>query len=307
MEFTFSPRAWEPEGIPVEPRTPGLGLHVGGRFDAVFDLEECLLPGPRFTRVVEETRGFVRERRWTGYSTQHDSGLLRHLVVREGQNTGDLLVALVTRRRPALADLGPSSRNIPGLTGVVLLVSEPAPSRAAPWRTFCGGARFGAVAGLTFELTRSPSSNERRANRSYALRCSRLVWTVARPALRRGTMGWLADRSTKYSGSSKSPGGRRRQVKRVPAGSRTPDSKPGTSGQLRSVDPGTFDVVVVDPPRAGLLRARPLRLRSVLRLVQTIDAGRDATRSSGGIPGDRTSGRGPVREPPDGVGRPVRR
>lgn len=127
MEFTFSTRAWEPAGRPTEPSPgPALGLHVPGRHDAVFELERCVLPSPRAVQVLAEVRAFAREAGLTAYRCREDTGLLRHLVVREGHASGDLLVALVVRESaPILRSLGPRlGAVVPGLTGVVLIVNR---------------------------------------------------------------------------------------------------------------------------------------------------------------------------------------
>lgn len=126
MEFTFAPRAWEPEGPPEAPLSPALGLHAPGRYDAVFDLQECILPGPRSLQALRIVRDFARREGLSAYRSRDDAGLLRHLIVREGQNTGDLLIGLVTRDEdPRLEKLGPElAERIPGLTGVVLLVNR---------------------------------------------------------------------------------------------------------------------------------------------------------------------------------------
>ncbi|MEZ4648862.1 MAG: class I SAM-dependent RNA methyltransferase [Candidatus Eisenbacteria bacterium] len=127
MEFTFQPRPWEEDGPPEVPSPgPALGLHVPGRFDAVFDLEECVLPSPRAVHVLKEVRDFAREHSLPAYRSRWDEGLLRHLVVREGHHTGELLVALVVREpEHVLLGLGPRlGERIPGLTGVVLIVNR---------------------------------------------------------------------------------------------------------------------------------------------------------------------------------------
>ena len=126
MDFTFGPRAWAPEGPPETPLSPALGLHVPGRFDAVFELEECRLPGGRAVTALRIVREYARSHGLAGYRSRADEGLLRHLIVREGKNTGDLLLGLVTRtaepERPGLADA--LAEQIQGLTGVVRIVNS---------------------------------------------------------------------------------------------------------------------------------------------------------------------------------------
>lgn len=103
MEFTFSRKRWIPrkeakrEGE-VE-KGPALGLHAPGRFDKVVDLKECHLISPRLQTVFQKAKSFLLSSRASIYSTRDHEGFLRFLILREGKNTGDLLVNLVTRTR----------------------------------------------------------------------------------------------------------------------------------------------------------------------------------------------------------------
>jgi 23S rRNA (uracil1939-C5)-methyltransferase len=127
MEFTFSARGWHADGPPPEPYpSPALGLHVPGRFDAVFDLEQCVLPSPASLAALYAVRTFAREHALEAWRSDGDTGLLRHLVVREGTHTGEILVGLVTRREaPVFTALGPVlAEHVPGLVGVVLVVNH---------------------------------------------------------------------------------------------------------------------------------------------------------------------------------------
>ena len=89
MEFSFdSPLNSQGEVM--------LGLHESGRFDRVFDLRNCFLQSEFSNRAVESTRAFVNDHRLTAYGLKSHSGLLRFLVVRDGKNTGELMIHLVT-------------------------------------------------------------------------------------------------------------------------------------------------------------------------------------------------------------------
>ncbi|MDM7916042.1 MAG: 23S rRNA (uracil(1939)-C(5))-methyltransferase RlmD, partial [Candidatus Eisenbacteria bacterium] len=110
MEFSFAARPWDPAGPPPEGSGAGpgaaLGLHVRGRFDAVFDLERCLLAHADASGIVDLVRRFAREAEIPGYHGGRGSGLLRHLVVRTSRASGSHLVALVVREDdPRLAPL----------------------------------------------------------------------------------------------------------------------------------------------------------------------------------------------------------
>ena len=89
MEFSF-------DAPPKEDRVIKLGLHEAGRYDRVFDLERCLLQSEPSNRVVQATRDYVKNNELSIYGLKSHKGLLRYLMVRDGKNTGDLLVNLVT-------------------------------------------------------------------------------------------------------------------------------------------------------------------------------------------------------------------
>lgn len=83
MEFTFRAGAV-------------LGLHRRGNFQEVVELEECFLPSPIVNAILHTVKNFVRENNFSLYSPRSRSGLLRYLVIREGKNTGEILVNVVT-------------------------------------------------------------------------------------------------------------------------------------------------------------------------------------------------------------------
>jgi len=73
-----------------------LGFHRAGRWDEIVDIEECLLTTDLGNAVRLAVRGWAREERLEPYDQATGTGDLRHLVVREGRNTGQVLVLLVT-------------------------------------------------------------------------------------------------------------------------------------------------------------------------------------------------------------------
>ena len=86
MEYSFAPG---PEG-------PVLGLHKAGRWDEVIDTEECWLTTDVGNGIRDAVRAWAREEGLPAYSQEDNTGYLRHLVIREGRNTGQALVQLVT-------------------------------------------------------------------------------------------------------------------------------------------------------------------------------------------------------------------
>jgi 23S rRNA (uracil1939-C5)-methyltransferase len=89
MEYSFAPG---PDG-------PVLGLHRAGRWDEVLDVERCWLTTDLGNAIRNTMRDWAREERLDAYDQAAGEGYLRHLVVREGRNTGQALVQLVTNRR----------------------------------------------------------------------------------------------------------------------------------------------------------------------------------------------------------------
>jgi 23S rRNA (uracil1939-C5)-methyltransferase len=73
-----------------------LGFHRAGRWDEVIGIEECLLTTDLGNAIRLAVRDWAREERLEAYSQETGEGYLRHLVYREGRNTGQVLVVLVT-------------------------------------------------------------------------------------------------------------------------------------------------------------------------------------------------------------------
>jgi 23S rRNA (uracil1939-C5)-methyltransferase len=90
LEYSFAPSgAADATGLV-------LGFHRAGRWDEVIDVEECLLTTELGNAVRDAVAAWARSEGLEPYDQDTQSGYLRHLVVREGRNTGQLLVLLVT-------------------------------------------------------------------------------------------------------------------------------------------------------------------------------------------------------------------
>jgi 23S rRNA (uracil1939-C5)-methyltransferase len=77
---------------------PALGFHRAGRWDEVLPIEECLLTTELGNEIRNAVQAWAREERLEAYDQGTHDGYLRHLVVREGRNTGQALVELVTAK-----------------------------------------------------------------------------------------------------------------------------------------------------------------------------------------------------------------
>ena len=73
-----------------------LGFHARGRWDEVVDIEACLLATTLGDAVRETARAAAADAGLAPYDQRAQAGVLRHVVVREGIATGQVLVTVVT-------------------------------------------------------------------------------------------------------------------------------------------------------------------------------------------------------------------
>src|SRR6478672_7984609 len=80
------------------PDGPALGFHRAGRWDEVLPIDICLLTSELGNGIRDAVQLWAREEKLEAYDQAAQSGYLRHLVMREGRNTGQVLVQLVTAK-----------------------------------------------------------------------------------------------------------------------------------------------------------------------------------------------------------------
>lgn len=101
MEYSFGDRRWltreEIEsGITFTDKDVAAGMHAPGRFDRILNLEECHLQIPVSFEIMDFVRSYALERGISSYNPVKKQGFIRHVMVRNGHHTGDLMVNLVT-------------------------------------------------------------------------------------------------------------------------------------------------------------------------------------------------------------------
>jgi 23S rRNA (uracil1939-C5)-methyltransferase len=72
------------------------GFHAPGRFDEILPMEDCKLASERGNELRERVLAECRRQGLTAWDRRDQHGFLRNLVVREGRNTGQFQVRLVT-------------------------------------------------------------------------------------------------------------------------------------------------------------------------------------------------------------------
>ncbi len=123
MEFTFSNRRWilpnEPENAP---QSFALGLHIPGRFDKILDINECHIQPKLGNKILNFVREKAIELKLKPYDVKTHIGFLRHLVLRFGVNTDEMMVNIVTSYEntdfliPLVNDL---TQKFPQITSVI--------------------------------------------------------------------------------------------------------------------------------------------------------------------------------------------
>jgi 23S rRNA (uracil1939-C5)-methyltransferase len=73
-----------------------LGFHARGRWDLIVDAEDCQLASERNNARRNEIRAWAAAEGLSAYDRRKRAGILRNLVVREGRRTGQLQTRLAT-------------------------------------------------------------------------------------------------------------------------------------------------------------------------------------------------------------------
>ncbi len=104
MEFSFSDRRWlMPEEFEEEDEEIGfgLGLHVPGTFYKVLDVDECLLQHDTGNHILREVKRYVRESDAPVYGLRSHNGFWRFLTLRYSTASDEWMVNLVTSEERA--------------------------------------------------------------------------------------------------------------------------------------------------------------------------------------------------------------
>lgn len=73
-----------------------LGMHKKGQYLSILNIDGCQLVDPDFSRIEMAVLEFCREKGYTFYHKKSHVGLMRNLVIRKGERTGELLINIVT-------------------------------------------------------------------------------------------------------------------------------------------------------------------------------------------------------------------
>ncbi|HEV7563896.1 MAG TPA: 23S rRNA (uracil(1939)-C(5))-methyltransferase RlmD [Solirubrobacterales bacterium] len=91
LEYSFGPD--DKDGV-------ALGFHARGRWDLIVDVDDCKLASEAGNAARNGVREWARQENVSAYDRRAHDGILRNLVVREGRRTGQIQTRLVTSAAP---------------------------------------------------------------------------------------------------------------------------------------------------------------------------------------------------------------
>src|SRR5699024_9382733 len=94
MEYTF--------GDEVKDGPLILGLHERGKFYSIVDSDGCNIADSDFTNIRKSIMNYFRGLNTLYYNKRSHIGFLRHVVVRKGLSTGEILINLVSSSQEEL-------------------------------------------------------------------------------------------------------------------------------------------------------------------------------------------------------------
>ncbi len=290
LEFTFSSKRWIPRSeieSGAETTTDGaLGFHIPGMFDKIVDIKKCYLQGAPSDEIRNAIRDYtLSNEKYEYYNLRTHQGLMRNLIVRT-TSTGEVMVIVVFAKEEVEARvelLEYLKGRFPQITSLCYVINEKLNDSIADQTAICyhgtpyimeemEGLRF-RINPKSFYQTNSAQAYElySHTRRMAALTGSEIVYDLYTGA---GTIANFVARSAK-----KVVGVEYVEEAIVDArlNSKLNDIENTVfyAGDMKDVftdefivQNGTPDVMIVDPPRAGMhtdvvsviLRAAPQRI-----------------------------------------------
>jgi len=99
MEFTFSNRRWVTDSELEDASTDfALGLHVPGRYDKILNIDECHIQSKDSNRILNLVKKMTIDLELVPYDIKAHTGFMRHLMIRHGGASDEIMVNIVTSR-----------------------------------------------------------------------------------------------------------------------------------------------------------------------------------------------------------------
>jgi len=129
LEFTFSNKRWLYDGESREDENlnmNALGFHIPGRFDKILNINHCYLQADPSNAVRNRLDEFAKREGYTYYDLRAHTGMLRNLIIRTS-STGELMVIVVF----AFAEqdevdklMGFAEKEFPEITSLLYIINQ---------------------------------------------------------------------------------------------------------------------------------------------------------------------------------------
>jgi len=128
LEFTFSNLRWfTREEIEIADKNAnGFGFHAPGMFDKVIDISKCYLQKDPSNKIRDSIKEFTAINKYEYYDHRAKTGYMRNVVVRTS-TTGDLMVIVIfgyedVEKRTALLDY--LAEQVPEITSLIYIINK---------------------------------------------------------------------------------------------------------------------------------------------------------------------------------------
>jgi 23S rRNA (uracil1939-C5)-methyltransferase len=129
LDFTFSSQRWLTENELNQDQVyerRGLGFHIPGRFDKVLDIDQCHLQSHISNQIKNSLRAFCFQQNISFFDLKNQDGLMRNLIIRTA-STGELMVIVqffLPDEKAIRAIMEHLKINFPQITSLLYIVNQ---------------------------------------------------------------------------------------------------------------------------------------------------------------------------------------
>jgi 23S rRNA (uracil1939-C5)-methyltransferase len=102
-----------------------IGFYAG-RTHSIVDYTKCAIGAPENAQILEKIRTFINENNISVYDEQSHKGLIRHILIRTGKHTGQIMVCLIINGKtlPHADKLADCLKDIGGMSSIMININK---------------------------------------------------------------------------------------------------------------------------------------------------------------------------------------
>ena len=102
-----------------------IGFYAG-RTHSTVDYTQCAIGAPENAQILEKIRIFINENNISVYDEQSHKGLIRHILIRTGKHTGQIMVCLIINGKtlPHADKLADCLKDISGMSSIMININK---------------------------------------------------------------------------------------------------------------------------------------------------------------------------------------